>query len=374
VTLILLAIVAFLLALLPMLLYAANRRLFVTPDSSAEGDSAVPSVSVLIPARDEEAGIRACVEAALSSQKVTLEVVVMDDQSQDATAEIVQGIAEQDHRVRLVPGVPLPAGWNGKQHACWQLAKRATHPYLVFLDADVRLQPDALRRMVDYASQHNVALLSAFPRQETGTLLEKLLIPMMHVVLLCFLPLRRMRASSSPAYAAGCGQFFLTTQAAYQQAGTHASLRGSRHDGIKLPRAFRAAGLMTDVVDGTPLAACRMYRSGGEVIRGLLKNADEGIANARLIIPFSVLLLGGTVLPIVVMGLAVYEPSPLAFGLATLALVIGWLPRWANVGWLRQSPLGAALHPLAVVFFLLLQWTALAMSLSGRRVRWRGRT
>jgi glycosyltransferase involved in cell wall biosynthesis len=98
-------------------------------------------VSVLIPARNEEHTIGAAVKAALASRGAELEVLVLDDQSEDATAEVVSEIASQDTRVRLLRGQPLPAGWCGKPFACWTLAGAARHPLLAFLDADVRLAP-----------------------------------------------------------------------------------------------------------------------------------------------------------------------------------------------------------------------------------------
>src|SRR5262249_61852699 len=99
-------------------------------------------ISVLIPARNEERGIVAAVESALASEGVSLEVIVLDDHSEDRTAALVEGLARRDSRVRLVPAPPLPEGWCGKQHACHVLAGCACHPLLAFLDADVRLAPD----------------------------------------------------------------------------------------------------------------------------------------------------------------------------------------------------------------------------------------
>ena len=124
-----------------------------------------------------------------------------------------------------------------------------------------------------------VGLLSGFPHEETGSWLEKLLIPLIHFILLGFLPLGRMRLSKSPAFAAGCGQLFIAQRSAYESAGGHAAIRSSLHDGILLPRAFRRAGQTTDVFDATNLAECRMYRSAKEVWLGLLKNAGEGMAS-----------------------------------------------------------------------------------------------
>ncbi len=387
VVLFVIAVVSLLLGVLPLLLYVLNLPLFCvawhrwrpsTELASPADDPSAPHVSVLIPARDEADSIEPCLQAVLASRGVHLEVIVLDDQSRDATAERVRSIAARDCRVRLEPGVELPEAWNGKQHACWRLANLANHRWLVFLDADVRVAPDAIQNLIAYADRNHAALLSAFPHQETGTLLEKMLIPLMHIVLLCYLPLLRMRACTNPAYAAGCGQLFVTQSDLYQQMGTHAAIRQSRHDGIKLPRAYRMAGLSTDVVDGSSLARCRMYHSGQEVVRGLLKNADEGIANAALIVPFSILLLGSTVLPLVLLAVCGWSPTrdlhdSTTAWVAAAALAAGWTPRIVNAWRLKQSFIGAALHPIAVLVFVALQWVALAMKHSGHRVRWRGR-
>ena len=224
----------------------------------------------------------------------------------DATAAIVASMARRDERIRLVRGPQLPPGWCGKQHACWVLAQEARHPLLVFIDADVRLAPDALARMARFLDESAADLASGFPRQETVGLLEKLVIPLMHFILLGFLPLERMRRSPDPAFAAGCGQLFITTRDAYDRSGGHSAIRGTLHDGLKLPRAYRLAGLRTDVFDATDLAVCRMYRTAGEVWKGLAKNAGEGLAAPRLILPMTVILLGGQVFPpvVLVVGLA----------------------------------------------------------------------
>lgn len=350
------------------------RELTHSADDSGDTTDQRQAVSLLIPARDEAAGIAASVAAALASRGVEIEVVVLDDHSVDATAAIVDEIAARDRRVRRIAGEALPEGWNGKQFACYQLAAAARYDRFAFIDADVRLQPDALVRLVAYQDTVDVALLSAFPKQLTGSWLECWLIPLMHFILLGFLPIDRMRASRLPAYAAGCGQLFLTRRPDYDAAGTHRAIRGSRHDGLKLPAAYRAAGLATDVVDGTPIASCRMYQRAGEVIRGLLKNATEGIASPRLIIPFTTILLGGACLPWITLLAAVGTAQWLAAVIATLAIAISYLPRALAAARFDQSWLGVVFHPAALTLFVALQWIALVNRSLGRQVAWRGRT
>jgi glycosyltransferase involved in cell wall biosynthesis len=119
-----------------------ERALYRVPEAGAGSPAdPLPRVSLLIPARNESAAIAACVEAGLQSRGVDLEVVVLDDGSEDDTREIVARIAAMDPRVRLKLAPPLPAGWCGKQHACHTLAALARNPVLAFVDADVRWSP-----------------------------------------------------------------------------------------------------------------------------------------------------------------------------------------------------------------------------------------
>jgi hypothetical protein len=260
------------------------------------------TVSVLIPARDEEGSIAVALEAVLNTVGVDLEVLVLDDGSRDRTADLVAGIARRDSRVTLIPGEPLPPGWCGKQFACWQLARKSKGNVLLFLDADVRIAPSAIPRAMAFLQEQQADLASCVPRQETETFLERLLIPFILFLLLGFLPLRRMPANQHPAYAAGCGQFLLARRHAYFSCGGHSTIRASLHDGLRLPATFRAAGLRTDLFDGTDAATCRMYEGARAVWSGLAKNATEGLAHPARILPATFLLLGGQVLPAVILG------------------------------------------------------------------------
>ena len=210
-TLLVLAWVVLVCAAVPALLFLWNSFLFREPPA-LDGAVSLPPVSVLIPARNEELGIEACVRSVLASKHIELEAIVLDDDSTDRTADIVRTIAAEDSRLRLERAPPLLEGWCGKQHACFALAKLARFNTTTFLDADVRLEPDALARMALFLKRSGAELVSGFPRQETGTLLEKLLIPLINWLLLCFLPLWGMRHFRWSAFGAGCGQWFMTTR------------------------------------------------------------------------------------------------------------------------------------------------------------------
>ncbi len=376
----LLAWIALICAIVPAILSLWNGFLFRAPPlggaSCLEDPTRLMPISVLIPARNEEDSIRACLVSVLASRGVELEVVVLDDHSGDNTADIVRTIASTDPRVRLETAPPLPDGWCGKQHACFVLATHARFPVLTFLDADVRLTPDALVRMAAFREQSGADLVSGFPRQETGTLLEKLVIPLIQWLLMGYLPMIGMRWTRMVGFGVGCGQWFLTTRTAYDGVGGHGAVRSSLHDGLTLPRAYRRAGFHTDIADATDLATCRMYRSARDVWFGLVKNAREGMAATTQIGFWTLILFCGQILPFLIVAITSLESTPRAcgtesIGLAACVLAIGI--RICVAGRFRQSWLGALLHPIGVLILLGIQWFAAYRAAVGRPVGWKGR-
>jgi hypothetical protein len=383
-TLLLICVLVFALALVPAAMFIKNLRDFrpaCNDLAMLQRASQIP-LSVLIPARNEETSIGVALDALMASTHREFEVLVLDDASEDDTASIVAGKSAQYPVIQLHRSAGLAEGWNGKQNACWQLAQLAKYDRLLFLDSDVRLSKDALTRILAEQEFRQAPLVSGFPLQETGTIAEMMLIPMMHYILLGFLPIDRMRNSTDAGFAAGCGQLFMAMKTQYMQAGGHRAIAGSRHDGIKLPRAFRLAGFKTDIFDATDIAKCRMYTNMRQVQQGLLKNATEGIANPKLIVPFTVLLLGGSVVPVCLLGWqslscwknGTWSGLPLVclilLGLTTL---MGWLPRFLAQRTFRQSLLGTLVHPVSVLWFVMLQWWALIRSLLRIKTPWRGR-
>jgi glycosyltransferase involved in cell wall biosynthesis len=376
--------VTFASSLLAAVLFACNVLLFRRPGPDWN-KRLLPPVSVLIPARNEEASIEAAVRSVLSSRGVNLELIVLDDGSTDSTAEILYALAEEDSRLRIEPALPMPAGWNGKQHACWALASLAKHDVLCYVDADVVLGSEAIYRMVSELNivtgdKPEIALVSGFPRQITETFLEKLLLPLIHFVLLCFLPLVGERWTRWPAFAAGCGQFMMVRREPYFATGGHSTNPMTMHDGLLLAKLFRSQGFRTRVFDLTRDAACRMYTSAGQVWNGLVKNATEGMATLIRLPVFTVLLFFGQVTPIAIIVWAYaeqykvpYNLALLSWQLAVMSLLLDLIVRFVSLWRYQQNWKSAALHPLGVLLLLLLQWYALLRMLFRRPVVWKER-
>jgi glycosyltransferase involved in cell wall biosynthesis len=352
-----------------------RKAILASVPAPPENPSATQDVSVLIPARNEALRIGPLLYSVLASEGVSCDLCVLDDESRDGTDAIVETFAKRFPNVRLLKGIPVPAGWSGKQFACYQLAQQAKHEELVFLDADVALSKDALRRAIIQRRRTRADLLSGFPQQRVITIGEQMLIPLIHVILLCFLPFALMRWTRMTGAAAGCGQFFLTTKRAYAQSGGHGLIRQSMHDGIMLPRAYRMAGLKTDLFDASDVARCRMYTSFAETWSGLMKNANEGFAKMPLLLVMTILMLLAFVCPLLsTVALSLNLISEHFVLPIIAACVLSYLPRVLCCLKFDRAWLACLLNPVSIVLFLIIQWTALIRKLRGKGVQWRQRS
>ena len=197
-------------------------------------------ISVLVPARNEEASIADCVDALLAQDYPNLEIIVLDDDSTDRTADIVR--ARRDRRLRLVTGAPLPDGWTGKNWACHQLAGRARGDVLCFVDANTILTPDTLSRAAGELRNSDLGLVSMLLRTDTGTASEAVLMPIVNYALLALLPAALIEKPSFRKEAIALGPFVMVTRAAYAAAGGHAAEPAHIVDDVQLAQSVKASG------------------------------------------------------------------------------------------------------------------------------------
>jgi len=222
-------------------------------------------VSVIVPARNEAANIATCLRSLAAQSGVAYEIIVVDDDSSDATRDIARSFP-----VRVVVAAPLPPGWSGKCNACWTGAKAAKGNWLLFTDADTKHRPLSLATGLREAKEHGAALLSYSPKQEVHGFAERALMPVIFAELAVRFRPKEVSNPASPAAAAN-GQYLLIRRDAYEAIGGHASVAKAILEDVELARRLKRAGYriqfrLSDVV------STRMYRGFPQMWEGWTKN------------------------------------------------------------------------------------------------------
>lgn len=304
------AVLALNLVAFPVL--GARRRLRAT----AAVEAPRPRVSLLVPARDEALVLPATLPTWLAQGAD--EVVVLDDGSTDATVRVLAAA----EGVRVLAGAPLPSGWSGKNWACHQLAVAATGDVLVFTDADVAWRAGALARVVDELEATGAGLLSAWPRQRCETLGERLIVPLVDLLLLANLPHPLVRALPIAALAGANGQLMAWRRDAYDRVGGHAALPGEVLEDVRLAQRAKRLGIPLTLRLGGAWVETRMYRGWDQVVAGFGKNVLAAVGRSRVAL------------------LAVWS-------LNLVAYTLPWLLLWLDARWGVVAAGGLALRALA---------------------------
>lgn len=336
---------------------------------------ATPRVSVLVPARNEEAHIGACVSSLLAQDYPDLEVVVLNDHSTDRTGEILAEMTRGE-RLRVLEGRDLPEGWLGKHWACQQLAQAASGELLLFTDADTRHGPASVRHGVAALHAEGADLLTALPFEETVTAAEQLVVPVIPWSILTFLPLEVAYRTRSPAFSATIGQYMLFRASAYRATGGHAAIATDPVDDIALGRRIKAGGLRWRLADATRDVRCRMYQTAEQVFEGFSKNLFSAFGNR--VLPFIGVWLWLEIvflLPVAVLVARLLRaPLPeLDTGIALVGVAAGlasWGMSHLRFGFpARLIPL----YPLTMLLALAIAVRSVALVRRGQTT-WKGRT
>jgi glycosyltransferase involved in cell wall biosynthesis len=226
-----------------------------------------PAVSVIIPARNEEANLRPCLESLVSQEGIAFETIVVDDGSTDATRAIAQAFPS----VRVIESGPLPPGWTGKNNAVTAGARQARGKWLLFTDADTVHKPGSLAAAVKEAEEYDVDLLSYSPEQEVHGFWERAVMPVIFADLAREYPPSAISENSSKVAAAN-GQYLLISRAAYDKIGGHAAVAQSLLEDVALARAVRRASLRIRFRYAPEAVRTRMYRSFEQLREGWTKN------------------------------------------------------------------------------------------------------
>lgn len=241
-----------------------------SPNTNPPPASPPPQISAIVPARNEETVIAACLES-LALQPEIMEIIVVNDQSTDKTAEIVRGLMLKISHLHLLETQGVPPGWVGKNNAVFLGTKEARSPWLLFTDADAELQPGATARALQIAAEKSAVLVSFSPEQVVETWYEKSLIPFVYTRLAKHFSYDKVNNPASPAAAAN-GQFLMIQRDAYDSIGGHANVAGEVLEDVALAKRAKAAGFRLWFAAGQGIIRVRMYRSFRTMWQGWKKN------------------------------------------------------------------------------------------------------
>jgi cellulose synthase/poly-beta-1,6-N-acetylglucosamine synthase-like glycosyltransferase len=325
-----------------------------------------PELSVIVPARDEEACLAACLESLVGQRGVEYEVIVIDDHSTDQTREIAERFP-----VRVIAADELPDGWSGKCNAVWTGAKAAKGKWLLFTDADTRHAPNSISAGLREALEHKADLLSYSPRQEVCSLAESALMPVVFAELAATYRPRDVCDPQSTVAAAN-GQYLLIQRNVYDAIGGHAAVAIEILEDVELAKRVKQAGykLRFHVSD---LVATRMYRSFPQMWEGWTKNL-------ALLFPHPIRLAAWRFAQFVVIfacvGLTIWQAShsqtPAAFVPATVAVAL-WAVFLVRIRRAHFDPLSNVLAIFGLPLFAALLVNSSRAHGRGS-VNWKGRT
>ena len=369
-------------ALLALALVVFNAVFWTRGRPLSEAASAAPGgVSVLIPARDEVANIERCVRAADAARGPITEIVVYDDDSTDGTGEVLAALQAELPRLRVIHGDGLPAGWVGKPYALHRLSVAARSEVLLNIDADVTLRAEGLLRMLSLLGSPDqvpggldAALVTAVPRQRTGSLVERSMIPLLHLSYVAWLPMPLIHRTRDPRVLAANGQLLLVRRSALDAVGGWAGVRAALVDDMALCREMKRSGRRVVFADGDQMADCRMYTDATSLWRGFSKNFYEGIGGHPLgLIMVMALHLLIFVAPYVALPIAALRGDTPLMAAAAIGVAANVMLRLIMAARHGHSLFSVLVHPLAVLAMMGVLLDSYRCSRRGD-IRWRGRS
>ena len=334
---------------------------------------ASPRVSVLIPARDEERNLKACLDSLLVQDYSNYEILVLDDNSSDGTAEILREYEKNHSNVKSFTGKPLPQGWFGKHFACHQLYEIASGEYFLFTDADTVHGSKSISWALTNLLHHKADFMSAFPNQKIGSFGEAVIVPGVYLVTSFFLPVWLIPRSNMPDISFAIGQFIMGRASAFRAVGGYERIKDSLVDDISMARNMKTAGFKTLFLDGKDYVECRMYRGYREAFSGLVKNVYAALDKkpGRL---FTVFVMFTAVILLPLANL-IYSVVTGADNLLFAALPVAiFFTMWFYSLTERRLPIYVPfLYPLLFVNLMAISLVSAVKTGYGRGALWKGR-
>jgi len=349
-------------------LHFGLRRLRQLADVDVPGDAELPMLSVLVSALDEAATIEPALRSLLAVDYPRLEVIAIDDRSTDGTGAILDRLAQEDRRLRVIHVRELPPGWLGKVHALHVGARAATGEWLLFTDADVHFAPDALRRAVGHGQEERLDHLAVLPELHVRESLLAALLLIAQELFYASLP--PWKLATSPRVYVGLGAFNLVRADAYRRAGGHEALRLEVLDDLMLGKRLKTFGAARQgLLLGQGAVSLEWYPDARALMRGLEKNsfaaANYSIAQA---IAGSLGLLLVRVWPVV----AVLVATGPTWWINAGSVVAGVLLQVEVLRTTRWPARALWWWPVTPLLMLGILWRAVVLTLRRGGVLWRG--
>lgn len=346
--------------------------------------AAGPQVSLIVPARNEQKNIRRCVEALLAQDYPNLQLLVLDDRSSDSTPVILTELFARDSRLVILAGRELTPGWAGKPHALHQAAASATGEWLLFLDADTFLHPNAVSAALAAAQKSRADLYTVMTEQILGSFWEKTVMPLVFTALSVGFSPRKVNDPGSRDAIAN-GQFILIRRAVYEAVGGHEAVKDQIVEDKALSEKVKWSGHRLVVADGRGVAQTRMYTDLASMWEGWTKNIYLGLSDHPGLMLLGVFgatlaLMAALVLPVwPVLGLFWYiNGGAWAALLVTLEALLVWayilFERIKVNRGMGVSAWYALTTPLGAGVFAAMMLASAWKVLSGAGVTWKGRT
>ena len=340
----------------------------------------LPLISVIIPARNEEDNIGACLLSVVNQDYHNLEIIVVDDRSTDRTLEIAKGFAVSDPRIKVIHVADLPKGWTGKNHAIYKGAPHAKGDLLLFVDADTEHDPNCVTASVAYFERNNLDALSIEPHFEWTGFIQKLAFSVFTLITACLFPVFVVNAKGSKL-ALSNGQYIMMKKEVYKKIGGHEKIKDRILEDLAIIENVKAAGFHYNLAIGTDVVTVKMYKDIASFWQGWSRILFLALDRNYLgVIVLYILAMITSLFPFVVLATSLF---PLVAGLPVMnpilildLIVIAMMMLTAGfVNWIfRMNPFYALLHPLAIIGGMAIMGNSMWLSLHKKEITWKGTT
>lgn len=349
-------------------------KIFPSLPKVIESDK-TPKVSIIVPARNEEDTIEECLESLVALDYPEKEIIVVEGNSTDNTAQIVQKFSQ---RVKLVEEGSLPEGWIGKNWACHLGYKYSSGELLLFTDGDTIHLKDSLKRSVSFLLQHNLDLVTLYSKFRTRSFWEKLMLPTIIHLIFLYMWGPKVNDDKSPHYMAN-GQYILARRQPYEGVGGHYGARAQIIEDVTLAENLKKAGFKTRMLYGFDALENKMYANFSELWEGWVKNTFAGFRfSPKFLLEGLAIIICTFLVPFVVTayGISIVSHSGLNNYLVYGGVMVASLYIGMGIEYRRLADAlrYTVLFPVAILLFIAVTLTSYQRVTSGRGVTWKGRT